>query len=406
MTKKLFFLLTTILSVKSYAQISFEKGYFIDNSGQKTECLIKNIDWKNNPTEFQYKLTETDSPKTGTLASVKEFGVSGISKFIRATVKIDKSDERIGSLSSNKAPEFQEEQLFLKVLIEGKASLYHYENGNLRCYFFKTDTSDEIRQLVYKKYLAAENKIGENIQYKQQLWQSLKCDAITMRKVETLEYRKNSLINLFTKYNSCTHSEFVSYKKNNKRMFHLTLRPGLKFSSLSIDRNQSSGRKTDFDNEPGFRFGLEGEFVLPFNKNKWSVLIEPTYQYYKSEKTIDADNVSGGKLTTSVDYKSIEIPLSVRHYFFLDDNSKLFANLSVVFNADLDSSIDFTRSDDSSIYRTLETKSNTHLALGLGYKYNNKYSLELRYQSRSILNYVYWDSNYKSLSVIVGYTIF
>ena len=39
----------------SYSQITFEKGYFISNDGIKTECFIKNLDWRNNPTEFEYK---------------------------------------------------------------------------------------------------------------------------------------------------------------------------------------------------------------------------------------------------------------------------------------------------------------------------------------------------------------
>ena len=40
------------------AQTKFEKGYFVDNSGQRTEVLIKNLDWKNNPTEFEFKKNE------------------------------------------------------------------------------------------------------------------------------------------------------------------------------------------------------------------------------------------------------------------------------------------------------------------------------------------------------------
>ena len=58
MKKKLFFLLTIILSLNSYSQVSFEKGYHIDNNDQKISCLIKNLDWKNNPTKFEFKLSE------------------------------------------------------------------------------------------------------------------------------------------------------------------------------------------------------------------------------------------------------------------------------------------------------------------------------------------------------------
>lgn len=34
------------------------------------------------------------------------------------------------------------------------------------------------------------------------------------------------------------------------------------------------------------------EYNFHFNKNKWSVSIEPTYQNYKTEKTTNVSNVS------------------------------------------------------------------------------------------------------------------
>ena len=77
MKKQLLFLLTIILSFNCYSQISFEKGYYINNSYQKTNCLIKNIDWKNNPT--------------------------------------DRSSEIMDDLNNDKNPTFKEEKLFLKV---------------------------------------------------------------------------------------------------------------------------------------------------------------------------------------------------------------------------------------------------------------------------------------------------
>jgi hypothetical protein len=56
----LFALLLLILSYTSRAQIGFEDGYFINDSDEKVQCLIRNRDWKKNPTGFEYKLT-TDS---------------------------------------------------------------------------------------------------------------------------------------------------------------------------------------------------------------------------------------------------------------------------------------------------------------------------------------------------------
>ena len=121
MKKQLLLFLITILSINCYSQIKFEKGYFIDNTNQRTNCLIKNIDWENNPTEFEYKLSKESKINKSTINLIQEFGIDNISKYVRSTVNIDRSSERINKLSNNKNPIFKEEQLFLKVLIEGEA---------------------------------------------------------------------------------------------------------------------------------------------------------------------------------------------------------------------------------------------------------------------------------------------
>ncbi|MEM9687105.1 MAG: hypothetical protein AAF934_09325 [Bacteroidota bacterium] len=168
MKKQLLSLVITILSLNCYAQISFEKGYYINNVGQRVECRIRNVDWKNNPKTFEYKLSEDTAPKTATIKSVKEFGIYNISKYRRHIVKLDRSSKNINQLSTKKDPAFGEEELFLKVLVEGKANLYFFEEGNLRRFFYNTDTS-EIMPLIFKTYLTPENQIVENNSFKQQL---------------------------------------------------------------------------------------------------------------------------------------------------------------------------------------------------------------------------------------------
>lgn len=408
MKKHLLLFFGFILTLNCYSQISFEKGYYIHNSDQKTECLIKNNDWKNNPTEFEYKLTENDKAKTINIRTVKEFGVYNSSKYIRKTVNIDKSSENLNNLSNSKKPIFIEEQLFLKSLVEGKANLYLYEDGNLKRYFYNIDESN-VEQLIYKSYyMSYESRIGKNNQFRQQLWNDLKCSEIEMNDFEKLEYHKKDLIKVFVKYNNCNNSDFTNFEEKQKRdLFNLTLRPRLNSSTLSIQNSQSSSSDTDFGNELSFGFGVEAEYILPFNKNKWAVLIEPTYQSYKSEKTSDVANIPGGKLITAVKYSSIEIPISLRYYFFLNDNSKIFLNTSFVIDANLDSTIEFKNAEDT-VLKTLETQTNTNFAFGIGYKLYDKYSLEMRYQtSREILGgYTYWNTDYNTLSIIFGYSFF
>ncbi|MEW4924000.1 tRNA modification GTPase [Algibacter sp. 2305UL17-15] len=395
MKKQLLLLLITILSINCYAQISFEKGYYIDNSNQKVDCLIKNIDWKNNPTEFEYKLTEHSSKKTATIKTIKEFGIYNISKYSRQTIDIDRSSNIMSEISNDKNAILKKEQLFLKVLIEGKANLYSFEDGSLNRYFYSKDDS-KIQQLIFKRYLSIDNKIGENNRYQQQLWTDLKCSTFKISKIKNVDYKKNELIKFFVEYNECNSQEFTNFEEKQKKdLFNLSIRPGINNSSLSIQNAITSYNNTDFDNELGFRLGIEGELIMPFNKNKWAVIIEPTYQYFKSEKKLTGRS-------NKVDYKSIELPIGIRHYFFLGDNAKIFINGSFIFDLSGNSNFDFGSGAN------LEIKSKNNLAFGLGYKHNDKYSLELRYQTdRDLLsNYLYWSSNYNTLSLIFGYSLF
>lgn len=405
MKKQLLFLLVTILNINCYSQISFQKGYYIDNSNQKIDCLIKNIDWKNNPTEFEYRLSEDTEQKKITIKSVKEFGIYDISKYCRHIVMIDRSSNVLKKLNTSGNLTFEEEKLFLKVVIEGKANLYSFEDKNLLKFFYSVDNS-EVEQLIFKKYLTPENKININNRFRQQLWSDLKCKNISMNTFKNVDYYKNELKVLFEKYNECNNSKSINFEKKQKRdLFNLTIRLGVNSSSLSTHNNALfSSQNVDFDAELGFRFGIEAEFILPFNKNKWAVLVESKYQYYKSEneRILNPNTVIERTEHIKVDYKSIEIPIGIRHYMFLNENSKFFINSSFAFVLNLNSNITFEHSED------LDIQAGSNLTFGLGYKYNDKYSLECRYGlSHDILNdYADWSSDYKTLSVIFGYSLF
>ncbi|WP_273567563.1 hypothetical protein [Maribacter halichondriae] len=128
--KKLYlFVFVLLLSFNCHSQISFEKGYFIDNLDEKTECLIRNVGWKNNPTEFEYKLSENGETSKKIMHYVREVGVYNKAKYGRYNVEIDRSSKILSNLSSDRNPNFEEEQLLLKVLVEGSASLFMYEDG-------------------------------------------------------------------------------------------------------------------------------------------------------------------------------------------------------------------------------------------------------------------------------------
>ena len=122
-------------------------------------------------------------------------------------------------------------------------------------------------------------------------------------------------------------------------------------------------------------------------------MFEPTYQYY--EASIPSEPIR-------VDYKAIELPLGLRHYFFLNDNSKL--SLGFAFQLNLPSSSMLTH--HSNVELTV-TKS-MNMAFEAGYVFRNRLCVAFRYQTKRDLlgSYQIWDSDFGTMAFVVGYSLF
>jgi hypothetical protein len=406
--KKLFLLLVISSNVyfSCYSQIIFEKGYFINEANKRIDCLIKNLDWKYNPTKFEYKLSVNEEISSANIHNVKEFRIYDASKFVRTLVKLDNSSDDLGEITTNKNPLFNEKLVFLRVLIEGKASLYSYEESNLTRFFYK-GTDSIINQFVYKYYLTEDNKIAKNNFFRQQLYNNLQCQNITHYDFEHIYYNKNSLEQFFQKYNECSNYNYENYEKRKKRnQFNLTIKTGLNSNNLLIHNSNVNSSKIDFGNQLTLSLGVEVEYILPFRKNTWSLVVETNYQYFKTEKNLENSNLAYGIIFSNVNFKSLEFPLGIRHYFYLNGTSKIFINASLIFDYTFNSSIGFRRSD-SVLPLPLKIKPINNFAFGIGYKYNKKYIFEIIYQTKQELlsDYHYWQSDYKTLSFVFGYSI-
>jgi hypothetical protein len=128
--KKIYFLLffTTLM----VAQNKYQKGYYILNDGTKVDCFIKNYDWKNNPITIETKQTLDSQIIDIDIEQCKEFSIENESKFTRQSVDIDISTSGdFTRLTNSKEPNFKNFKVFLKVLVEGKYSLYHFENEDI-----------------------------------------------------------------------------------------------------------------------------------------------------------------------------------------------------------------------------------------------------------------------------------
>jgi len=310
------------------AQITFEKGYFIANDNKKIDCLIKNTGWPNNPISFEFKLTENDSVQTQFIDNITEFGIVDQNKFIRVKTKINQSPTSMKLLTTAREPDWVEQEVFLKVLLESKLSLYKYEANNILQFLIKLD-NQPIEPLVYKPYLANNQELGSvvtyNDGYKQQLWNLPKCESISSEIIQKLRYTQGSLIPFVETYNSCLNQSIEVIQKKKDKWFAVKLGVGASFNQLKQTSPLSSPQNNfDFDPSTTLKVGFEFEFIIPSLKNKLSVVSELNYNTYSDSKT----NVisASESVTSSVNIAMIEPSLGIRYYSFLSPKTALYFN--------------------------------------------------------------------------------
>ena len=396
------FLVLFLLVAESFGQIKFEKGYLINNDHQRIECWIKNLEWKNNPTEFSYKLTESAAPVEGNLATVREFGIANYSKFVNAMVKIDRQIKPVVGAKNELTPDWTRERLFLKVILEGKAKLYSYDDNKLKRFFYSLNDT-LVTQLVYLETLKGTTLV-KNTSYQQQLWSSVKAPNATMNSIKEVDYTQKDLSEYFKTYNEAlggTNTEIIPEKKGS--YFNLKLVPGFNSSSVStsmvVDATNAKS-KVDFGSKSGFQAGLEAELIVPFNKYRWGILFEPTFQSYSSDAT-------GKYGSSTIKYSAVDFPIGLRYYFPVNEHTSVFLNGFVIpgfainLNSNVGYYVHFSNTNDS---KTLDLKSSASAALGGGVEFN-RVSLEARYYTnRNLLDgQAIGTADYSRFSIVLGY---
>jgi hypothetical protein len=399
----LLLLLNSLISDFLYSQIVFEKGYFIDNNNTITECFIKNIDWNNNPEGFFYTLVENGEIRKGSKEEIKEFKVEGYAKYIRANVKIDRSRSELSGLSTSSSPQWSDEVLYLKVLIEGKANLFVYESGTLFRLFYSKEEST-IQQFVYKEYIRPDNSILKNNGFRQQLLNDLKLPNQTQHNFDNLTFSKKKIESIFLNYNKYYNPDKLQSSnklsiKSLKSDINFKLSAGFNYSNFLLRGAEwDYGSHHDFGKVLNKRAGFEFEYIFPFNKNKWAVIIEPTLQQFKTDLSVEYGPLI--KETIIVDCKYIEFPIGIRHYFFLNPKTSLYLTGYFVpeLGTNLNSRISMSLTD-----RTLNFSPGNSLVFGGGISFY-RFSADVRYYLKNnVLNETGKTTEFNRLYFIIGF---
>ncbi len=410
--KSIFLIVFLFVGIFCYSQIKFESGYYIDNSGKKINCLINNYDWQYNPTSIEIKNTLEDEVQEISITNLKEFSITGVSKYIKQTLNIDDSKGE-PNYSLSEEPHFISLTVLLKVLVDGKNSLYSYENNQFPIrFFYKTDLT-EIQQLVYKKYFDESlTDVFVNNSFRKQLFINVKAD-INNSKNENLKYKLNDLIEYFTLANSFqgdTNSKEIQKRRTTDLNFKIVLNSNLSHFDFKFDGSIPFDGNNITDKKITYGLGFEAEIILPFNNNNWSVFIEPSYNTYSGEGIFPTTyyinpNYTTGLVneiyTAKITYKYIQIPLGIKRNFILNKQSKI--NIQSALNMELynNSKVSLLRSNNSTYLETDLNGGKFNLLIGLGYSYK-KFEIDIKQFSNININPYLNKSNYSYINLSLG----
>lgn len=322
-------LLFTISNFIVKCQALYVKGYFVDNNGFKTECLIENKDWESNPRELHYKMSETSIPRKLNTDSISLFELPGYSKYISKTLQVDKSSSDITNLSTVKNAVWQTEKLVLQVLVEGKACLYMYNELNLTRFFYSVNDSNT-QQLVYKMYQVTNangtNFVATNNNFRQQLFAEVN-NPTYKYDLSKIMYEQKELTKYFEDYNAQfeTIKKVLVKEKAKKDFFKASIMVGVNYTNMKVVDFYHPINSQDFGAFISPMVGAEFEFYLPFARNNWSILLQPVYNSKISGKLQGVRYTDGKPMESEFSYQGIDIPLGIRYRCSLNSKLNVYA---------------------------------------------------------------------------------
>ncbi len=390
--------LFSILCLK--AQVNFQRGFYINNQNDTIHCDIKNKGWSFIPESFTVRNIDSNETYNISTAEIKLLKISNKVKFERILVQEDISDNNPEKIALDKNIEFTETERFLKVLLESKYSLYVAEEGSFKKFFY-TDQNGIVRQLVNKRYYTEGRIVTNSQEHIKQLLRINECQNPELNNfVFNIKLSESNLIYYFEQINSCADNEIINFEEKipeSKSKINYSLKFGYSNTKSKYSRtSQNSSESISFPSSSTFIYGVEVEIPIKVNKNKWSLIFEPTFKKLQSSKTVIDQRI---ERTYEFQVNTLDIPVGIRYKFYLSDDFNLFLTLKPQYTVILGNSyidFDFGQSFDP------ETKFNTSIGAGLNWK---RFIFEYRRDPQNLMNQDVYNEliNYHN-AFIIGFT--
>ena len=311
---------------------------------------------------------------------------------------MDTSSSDFQSLTWSSKSQNRTQTAFLRVLIQGRGTLFLFKENKRRHFFMEEDTL-KVTELLSKDYLEAINMVANKTQYKGQLKYYWRNYPSLTAQINRLNYDEKSLMNLFENYEKLHGGQPYIEQANKGLDVKFQVVGGLSLTKLAFKSNLalSNIEKADFNNtlSPVLGFAVE---LMPFKQgetrkiNRISFYNEILYKKFVSEGiatkyfTDQIESIDIYKLGFSY----LRLSTAVR-YQSTGENFKYFASLgftgalllktynnSHIYRYYTFNTTNFIEKQDESIAYLSKYEIGYLGSLGLKYR---QFSLEMRYES-------------------------
>ena len=390
----------------SFSQ-KFEKGYFIENNGNKVECFLDKKYQFYSPDIVKYKLLENDNIKEIGLNSIKELSIYNKVIYYKFNVELEVSGVGIEDLNNEKKLNTITKNVLLELVEDGKIKLFVYNFDYKSCFYLLKEGESVPELLDYKKYRSGEQfvAVSENNDYRNEIYNFVKDANISAAELENIEYEEDDLQKVIKRYNEFNNNSLSLNIKKSKSS-KLNIKPRLSILNSSVEYqnliNSSFNSKSKFDSKVGLGFGIDLELETISN---FSVFLSPIFSSYTNTSTQTIYGVSSNDrvIETKVDYKFIRNLIGVRKYFELKNKKEIYLGANLIFDYVLNSETIQVFHPD-----LINLNSNFQLGLNLGFDINKRYYIEFNYDLPKNLssNTTGRETKYNNISFSVMYNLF
>ncbi len=403
--KFLFVILVASVNISPItAQKYYIEGNITNPDKQQLPGLIDYRNWKYNPGEIRFIPRDDKSSFTYNPSMLESFTVHN-ERFISADVTIERTPDKFNELiifdelSINQKRIISEEQVFLRVLVEGETALYYYnERESGEHFYVRKGTVGEIIEL--KRYstitmIEGKKELVVKDEYKEQLENLMNDCGIIIPLVHLSDYSRKGLTALIEEYNECMGKQ-VYYKAETPSVeFEMSILAGL--SAFNVNFNESSTEylaAAEFPSSYNPYAALGLNIIFPFARKTFSIYNELGMQYYKTGDKVQLYENENEYEDVEMDLRSTAVRiLTATRYTYPAQRFKPFVYAGIVNLYDVS-----TVNNRKSVihFYTTETEQtgeaipeyrrySLSLAAGMGIKYKHT-GIDLRYERGSLMS--------------------